>query len=175
MALVATERCEQDYVDAQGHLDAIRLQHEDVHRAQWEAHQRAAEVAQLQKELADAKLNLFEEKRNVLNLLAETDNLKVQELKDRKKIRYLLNAGDRGEESETTYFRDRLDKRVVRGADDAPRVEKHILNNQPPPVADIVNLPDEVEALRLTVAALRTQLSEQVNMRFCVSLREYST
>jgi hypothetical protein len=37
----------------------------------------------------------------------------VRELKDRKKIRFLLALGDAPQE-EITYFRDRLDKRLVK-------------------------------------------------------------
>ncbi|TPX62336.1 hypothetical protein PhCBS80983_g00448 [Powellomyces hirtus] len=155
------ERCEQEYADSQAHIDDIRIQHEDVHRTQWEAHTRAGEVAELQTRLSEAQVALFEEKRNVLRLLAEAEELKVQELKDRKKIRYLLNLGLKPE-AETTYFRDRLDKRIVkvaRGGDSA-ELEKEILNNQPEG-ADLEILSDEIEGLKLTVSSLRAQLADQ--------------
>lgn len=71
-----SEKCEQDYQDALSHIDTIRIQHDEVHRTSWEAHKRAGEMADLQKALSDAEVALFEEKRNVLKLLAENDELK---------------------------------------------------------------------------------------------------
>lgn len=40
----------------------------------------------------------------------------VQELKDRKKIRFLLSVAEsgRGSEDQVTYFKERLDKRLVK-------------------------------------------------------------
>jgi hypothetical protein len=46
-----------------------------------------------------------------LNL--STQSTLVQELKDRKKIRFLLSLSGAPEE-EVTYFRERLDKRLVK-------------------------------------------------------------
>ncbi|KAJ3171579.1 Coiled-coil domain-containing protein 77 [Geranomyces variabilis] len=155
------ERCEEEYAAATAQIDSIRISHEDVHRTQWEAHKRASEVAELQDRLSAAQVALFEEKKNVLRLLAEADELKVQELKDRKKIRYLLNLGLKPE-NETTYFRDKLDRRIVKVArDDTGDGAEHDAFNSLTPDADLEILSDEVEGLKLTVSSLRAQFADQ--------------
>ena len=85
-------------------------------------------------------------------------------MKDRNKIRYLLALSGAAEE-EITYFRDRLDKRLIRipyqghtkktanmTAEDKKRFEDQ----------DIVIMEDEVQSLQLKILALETQLNEQV-------------
>ncbi|TPX71511.1 hypothetical protein SpCBS45565_g01048 [Spizellomyces sp. 'palustris'] len=181
------ERCEHDYKEALEKIDAIRIPHDDAHRVAWEAHKRAEEVASLQKALSDAELALFDEKRAFLKLLAENDELKgkylvmeveltpiyeakltarsVQELKDWKKIRYLLKIAP-CPEPETTYFREKLDKRLVKvsrgkeermeGMDKGEGIGMGNLDQR-----DMIIMEDEIEALKLTVTSLRTQLEEQ--------------
>ncbi|KNC97914.1 uncharacterized protein SPPG_09420 [Spizellomyces punctatus DAOM BR117] len=159
------ERCEHDYKEALDKIDALRIPHDDAHRVTWEAHKKAEEVASLQKALRDAELALFDEKRAFLKLLAENDELKVQELKDRKKIRYLLKIAP-CPEPETTYFREKLDKRLVKisrgkekpveGRDKGEGIGVGNLDQR-----DMIIMEDEIEALKLTVTSLRTQLEEQ--------------
>lgn len=112
----------------------------------------------------------------------------VQELRDRRKIRYLLSISNIPED-ETTYFRDQLDKRLVR-ISSKPTVKRSVAvdGGEPVPTGvvrpgkenkasngtkdvrgeqekeqerDIVIMEDEIEALKLTVTSLRAQLSEQ--------------
>ncbi|KAI8826843.1 uncharacterized protein EV422DRAFT_549502 [Fimicolochytrium jonesii] len=157
------EKCEQDYTASASLIDTVRVHHDEVHQATWEAHKRAGEIADLQAALSEAEVALFEEKRRVLKLLAEVDELKVQELKDRKKIRYLLKIGSRPE-AETTYFRDQLDKRLVKIARDMgggiDEFDQAVLDRHTEE-EDIHIMEDEVAALKLTVSSLRTQLSDQ--------------
>ncbi|KAI9093069.1 hypothetical protein DFS34DRAFT_652657 [Phlyctochytrium arcticum] len=131
------DQWEKDYQDVLDKIDCVRLQHEDAHRVAWEAHKRTAEIADLQKALSDA-----------------------EELKDRKKIRYLLKITPTPE-NETTYFRNKLDKRLV-------EVENEPLQKMTRNGRDEDSIPmdrdDEIESLRVNLASLRTQLEEQTQM-----------
>lgn len=85
-------------------------------------------------------------------------------MKDRNKIRYLLALSGAAEE-EVTYFRDRLDKRLIRipyhghakKTASMTAEEKQKWEDQ-----DIIIMEDEVQSLQLKVLALETQLNEQV-------------
>ncbi|KAJ3262619.1 Coiled-coil domain-containing protein 77 [Boothiomyces macroporosus] len=75
-------------------------------------------VYSLQQALGDFQAAVFEERKHTLAIVAENDALKsntslriVQELKDRKKIRFLLSLSGSPEE-EVTYFRDRQGPRL---------------------------------------------------------------
>ncbi|KAJ3281843.1 Coiled-coil domain-containing protein 77 [Borealophlyctis nickersoniae] len=185
------EQCEQDYQDAIDRMTGLGIPHDETHKVAWEAHKRAGEVAELQQALSDAQAALFEERRAMLRVMAENDQLKgkrlkdnmhyfpftakllwvltldkrtrpVQELKDRKKIRYLLSITGAPEE-ETTYFRDKLDKRLVKVARGSSRGERagKQTSDQKSEERDIIVLEDEVVALKLKLASLQTQLDEQ--------------
>ncbi|KAI8807151.1 hypothetical protein BJ742DRAFT_813626 [Cladochytrium replicatum] len=150
------EHVNSDYDDALNRIAELRITHEEHHKTRWELRKREEEIAQLQRTLADERARAFEERKNLLAVIAENDGLKVQELKDRKKIRYLLSVSGTPQE-ETTYFRDLLDKRLV-------RVHR---KTQPPGAKqstderDLIILEDEIEGLKLNVSALQTQLEEQ--------------
>ncbi|GIM05695.1 hypothetical protein Vretimale_10129 [Volvox reticuliferus] len=59
---------------------------------EWEARKRAEEVRELQKALSDAHNFLFDERQRLLALQAENDELRLQEIQDRKTIQQLLAA-----------------------------------------------------------------------------------
>ncbi|KAJ3116471.1 Coiled-coil domain-containing protein 77, partial [Nowakowskiella sp. JEL0407] len=171
------EKSEADYAAAIAKIDSLQLSHEQFHKSQWELLKRESEINELQKELSDYKDFAFEERKKLLNVLAENDTLKIQELKDRKKIRYLLSISGTSPH-ETTYFRDQLDKRLVKiGKENAipeegrKRVKKDVQDKSAPEQHDqhkihsadreVVILEDEIEGLKLTVLGLQTQLDEQ--------------
>ena len=52
------------------------------------------EITDLQKALSDAHVYLWEEREKGQKLQAENDELKVQELEDRRKIQHLLSLVD---------------------------------------------------------------------------------
>ncbi|KAJ1332086.1 hypothetical protein BSLG_009019 [Batrachochytrium salamandrivorans] len=105
----------------------------------------------MQQALSDFQTALFDERKHTLRIVADNDQLKIQELKDRKRFGFVVAKG--APEEEVTYFRDRLDKRLVKIA----RIEKGKIEEQ-----DLIILEDEVQGLKLTVSALQTQLDEQV-------------
>ncbi|KAI8915140.1 hypothetical protein BC831DRAFT_516843, partial [Entophlyctis helioformis] len=156
------ETAEEEYQHAMEHIEQLRMSHEETHKLSWELHKRSQEVVEMQQALSDFQTALFEERKHTLRIVAENDQLKVQELKDRKKIRFLLSLSGAPEE-EVTYFRDRLDRRLVKIA----RVQGsgHELEDKDMRLRleerDLVILEDEVQGLRLTVSSLQAQQDEQ--------------
>lgn len=88
------KRCEiqQSPFDPEALFDCSILQAQNVelHKLRWEARSREEEIRELQKALSDAKLYLYDEREHVLKLQAENDDLKAQEIEDRKRIAHLL-------------------------------------------------------------------------------------
>ncbi|KAK5673515.1 hypothetical protein QVD99_000955 [Batrachochytrium dendrobatidis] len=117
----------------------------------------------MQQALSDFQTALYDERKHTLRIVAENDELKIQELKDRKKIRFLLSLSGAPQE-EVTYFRDRLDQRLVKIAR-VPLEPKTAVSNKAErkkiEEQDLIILEDEVQGLRLTVLSLQTQLDEQ--------------
>ncbi|KAH9249998.1 hypothetical protein BASA81_012246, partial [Batrachochytrium salamandrivorans] len=157
------ESSENEFQSATQRIDQLSISHNDSHKLSWELHKRAQEVVEMQQALSDFQTALFDERKHTLRIVADNDQLKIQELKDRKKIRFLLSLGGAPEE-EVTYFRDRLDKRLVKiarvskgpASGISDKIEKGKIEEQ-----DLIILEDEVQGLKLTVSALQTQLDEQ--------------
>ncbi|ORY48279.1 hypothetical protein BCR33DRAFT_714666 [Rhizoclosmatium globosum] len=157
------ERVEAEFADALDKVDSLKVAHAEHHQLAWQVHRREAEVAQLQQALSDAQVQVFDERKQLLRVIAENDQLKIQELKDRKKIRYLLSMTG-NLEPEITYFRDRLNKRLVKIGSEGDMTKpppQQATNRLSPADRDILILEDEIESLRLTVSSLHTQLDEQ--------------
>ncbi|CAG8621469.1 15104_t:CDS:10 [Rhizophagus irregularis] len=88
------ERCEtaeQEYKDAIDAFDKCKIAHEEHYKLAWDLQQRLQEIADLQKDLNDTQLFLTEERKRFMKVVAENDELRVQELQDRRKIHYLLS------------------------------------------------------------------------------------
>ena len=75
-----TEKAEQDYQDALKAIEDIKISHEEYHRLTWELHQRLNEIADLQKALSDAQTFLFEERKQLLKVMAENDDLRGERM-----------------------------------------------------------------------------------------------
>lgn len=71
-------------------VDALVESRQEEHSLLWELKRSSEEVHTLQKALSDAHAFLFEERERLLTLQAENDELKIQELEDRKRIQHLL-------------------------------------------------------------------------------------
>ncbi|KAJ1562742.1 Coiled-coil domain-containing protein 77 [Nowakowskiella sp. JEL0078] len=154
------ERADQDYDDALNRIDILKIAQEDYHRSQWELLKREAEIAELQNLLSDHRERAFDERKQLLKIMAENDHLKVMELKDRKKIRYLLSVSGNSP-SEITYFRDLIDKRLVRIHQTGENKNSSKSSKENHQERDIVILEDEIEGLKLNLTAVQTQLDEQ--------------
>lgn len=84
-----------------------------LHRTKWDLRVRQEEIVELQNALSDANVHLFKEREQALRLLAENDQLKIQELEDRKKIQHLL-ALTKPVAQEVTFFRDCRPNKVTK-------------------------------------------------------------
>ncbi|KAL7749923.1 hypothetical protein RI367_004799 [Sorochytrium milnesiophthora] len=190
-------------------VDALKPVHAETHTLSWQLHQRNLDVRQLQATISDLQTQVLDERKLVVRAMAENDELRVQELKDRRKIRWLLalTAGNnvhatddtaalqQPQAGDVTYFRDTLHKRFVKArseirlkatatttttAPTASTQRQRRTSQEPsrsrspsrPPAVTVdedplmgsepgLTLKDEVEVLRTTVEALRTQLAEQ--------------
>ena len=168
------EKSEQDYQDALEYLDKIKVSHKEYHELAWTLHQRNQEVASLQQAVSDAQAQVFEERKQLLKSLAENDELRLQELRDRKKVRYLLATHGFPDEDETTYFKDELEKRFVRrphssdhtAARKAGRTSGSAGQQHRDAYYDNLEMIDgeDAETLRLRCKAMKAQLDEQRQM-----------
>ncbi|GLC41905.1 hypothetical protein PLESTB_001046000 [Pleodorina starrii] len=84
------EGFEAERAELLSRLDQCAVQGAELHVLEWEARKRAEEVRELQKALSDAHNYLFDERQRLLALQAENDELRLQELQDRKTIQQLL-------------------------------------------------------------------------------------
>ncbi|KAJ3060426.1 Coiled-coil domain-containing protein 77, partial [Podochytrium sp. JEL0797] len=156
------ERVEADFQTALDSIDALKIPHKEHHALAWQVHRREAEVADIQQALSDAQVQVFDERKQLLRVIAENDELKIQELKDRKKIRYLLSmTGNTTPDPEVTYFRDRLHKRLVKMGPESKLNEPPSTTPHTTDPHSILLLEDELTSLRLTISSLHTHLSEQ--------------
>jgi hypothetical protein len=87
-------------------------------------------------------------------------------LKDRNKIRYLLALSGAPEE-EVTYFRDKLDKRLIKVPKMIDANSKDI--NKQFDDQDLIIMEEEIQSLLLKVSACETQLNEQVILNSLIS------
>ncbi|KAJ1342159.1 hypothetical protein BSLG_003286 [Batrachochytrium salamandrivorans] len=141
------ESSENEFQSATQRIDQLSISHNDSHKLSWELHKRAQEVVEMQQALSDFQTALFDERKHTLRIVADNDQLK---------------SG--APEEEVTYFRDRLDKRLVKiarvskgpASGISDKIEKGKIEEQ-----DLIILEDEVQGLKLTVSALQTQLDEQ--------------
>jgi coiled-coil domain-containing protein 77 len=171
-------------------LDAIGIRRAEQHQSEWELKKRTEEVAELQKALSDAHAYLFEERDRLLAMQAENDELKLQEVEDRRRIQHLLQLMNPSEQ-EVTFSRDAppetiaLHPKATAQADlrrrehqqqqrgPAPHYPAANMSHLPPPHAQqppqaservmrTVFLPAaNTESLILKIESLQAQLNEQ--------------
>lgn len=83
----------------------IEVSYEQLHKAKWDLHVKEEEISELQKGLSDANVYLFDEREQVLRLQAEIDQLKMEQMEDRRRIQHLL-ALTQPVKQEVTFFKD---------------------------------------------------------------------
>ena len=96
---------EQEMREMVTRVDAVANTQEAQHKIQWESQKRMDEVTDLQKALSDSHVYLWEEREKVQRQQAEIDELKMQEVEDRRKIQHLLSLAHPVVQ-DTTYVRD---------------------------------------------------------------------
>ncbi|XP_074727739.1 coiled-coil domain-containing protein 77 isoform X2 [Strix uralensis] len=153
-------------------------EHEDLHKLQWEIHQREEEIVELQKALSDMQVYLFQEREHVLRLYSENDRLKIRELEDRKKIQHLL-ALVRTDKGEVTYFHKEPPHKVTVLQRPAKSRESHEQNDtsrtgtkrstsKPAAKGNKPESPERYQrdnqTLLLQVEALQAQIEEQTRL-----------
>lgn len=158
-------------------VESIGVSRAELHQTTWEAKKRTEEVQELQKALSDAHTYLFDERERLLAMQAENDELKLQEVEDRRRIQHLL-ALLQPSEQEITFSRDAppdvmlLYSKGSGAAACAPGA--HAAGPAPPPphmqqppqpcerVMRTVYLPvANTETLILKIESLQAQLNEQ--------------
>jgi coiled-coil domain-containing protein 77 len=86
-------------------MDDLEGTRQEYYKLKWELTKRDEQIDELQRALSDAHVFLYEEREQVLKLAAENDELRIQEVEDRKRIQHLL-ALTQPVSQEVTYFRD---------------------------------------------------------------------
>jgi hypothetical protein len=71
----------------------MRAPSSERHKTRWQYLRAEAEVVDLQTALSDAKIALFDEREKVVQLCAENDSLKIQEMEDRTRCELPTNDG----------------------------------------------------------------------------------
>lgn len=183
------ESSEAEMRGLESRIDACAASQAAQHKARWETLKRMDEITDLQKALSDSHIYLWEERENCQRLQAENDELRIQELEDRRKIQHLLSLVDPLVQ-DTTYVRDSAPETMTlhpharstttpvaagshrsngprRGGGSGGGGEGVVagtagVHSDGTRVLRTVYMPNEqVDALLLTVESLRTQLQQQ--------------
>lgn len=193
------EASEEEMRGLHKRIDACAATQASQHKQRWETLKRMDEITDLQKALSDSHIYLWEEREKCQKLQAENDELKIQELEDRRKIQHLLSLVDPLVQ-DTTYVRDTPPDTMTlhphaKATTTGAAAGSHRASGSggaggggsaggrggaaPPSdgsrVLRTVYLPNEqVDSLLLTVEALRTQLqqSEQLSRERVAALLE---
>ena len=83
----------------------VRTTQDEAHRQEWELQKRKDEIFELQRNLEEGKLRLFNERQEIISLIKENDRLKLKELEDRRKISELGALGEPVEQ-EIVFYKD---------------------------------------------------------------------
>jgi coiled-coil domain-containing protein 77 len=159
------EASEQEYQGFINALESIKISHEEQHGLRWALHKKDIEILELQRSLSETQTFLLEERKQLLRVISDNDELKVQELKDRKKIRYLLSVhGVEAAEKETTYFIPSLAKRYVRREDGKENNNENCISTKidTKGVSFFDDSVEDEQTLKLRIQALKAEKEEQV-------------
>lgn len=185
---------EDELQQMRSRVEACETSQAAQHKARWELHKRMEEITDLQKALSDSHVYLWEERERCQRLQAENDELKIQEVEDRRKIQHLLSLVEPVMQ-DVTYIRDGAPEtmtlhaharatttsapasRSVRAAAPAPAGSAGGAGGtgERPRVLRTVYLPNEkVDSLLLTIESLRAQMqqSEQLARERVAALLE---
>lgn len=73
---IAIERAEADFQTCLESVEHVKISQQEFHKLQWELHQRLNEINDLQQALSDSQTFLFEERKQLLKVIAENDELR---------------------------------------------------------------------------------------------------
>jgi coiled-coil domain-containing protein 77 len=86
-------------------LQLCDVKHSDMHKLQWMLGEREEELFAHQRAVKDKDLQIFDVQEELLQLRTENQQLRVQEMEDRKRIQHLLSL-TQPVTQETTFMRD---------------------------------------------------------------------
>ena len=96
---------EHEIVGLRERVETCETSQAAQHKQRWELHKRMEEITDLQKALSDSHVYLWDERERCQRLQAENDELKIQEVEDRRKIQHLLSMVEPVMQ-DVTYLRD---------------------------------------------------------------------
>ena len=67
---------ESDFQTVLDQISQLRVSHDETHQLSWELHKRSKDIVDLQQALSDFQIALFEERKQLLQVVAENDQLK---------------------------------------------------------------------------------------------------
>eukprot|EP01083_Nonionella_stella_P072056 194019_1 len=155
--------------------------HEILHSLEKEVAQAEREVEDLQKSLSDAHVYLFDEREEVMKLTAENDQLEINELENRRKIRELLALTDPKSDMHTDIAKKRASKKKKRSIPKMnPQISSHSsitngvsttendedtgnLQKSDVQIRTIVLPNESADSLKQVIESLKRQLEEQVS------------
>lgn len=70
------DKAQQDFAEVLSKLDDVKISHGETHKLHWELNSRMNEIADLQATISDCQTALFEERKQLLKVVAENDELK---------------------------------------------------------------------------------------------------
>eukprot|EP00164_Ancoracysta_twista_P025250 GFYU01048353.1.p1 GENE.GFYU01048353.1~~GFYU01048353.1.p1 ORF type:complete len:456 (+),score=155.02 GFYU01048353.1:67-1368(+) len=149
-------------------LDEMRISRQDYRKKEWELRHRREDIEELQQALSEANMKICQERERNLKLLAENDQLRIQEVESRRRISDLLVLTQPATQ-EVTYFRDcRPDKMAhYPRTSNGPNDQQHAPQPRRTPeegrrVLRTIYLPNEqLDNCYLTIESLQAQLEEQ--------------
>ncbi|KAJ1987184.1 hypothetical protein H4R33_002973 [Dimargaris cristalligena] len=160
------ERSDAFYHDFELQLDRCKVTQNEYIRTQLELQQRLVEMAELQTTLQKTQEALIQEKQRVFELSKENDGLKIRELEDRKKARYLLSVIKRLESDGSVEYTPASVSRTKRARLDNSYY--HSPNPKASPMVsplsdemDSIQLQHRAQSLQLRVESLESQLVDQ--------------
>ena len=145
-----TQQTEQSFRDAIERINHLKISQEEHHQLKYELGRQDSEISALKQALVSCRQTSLLERRHIMKIMAENDEMRIQELKDRKKINFLLNFDD--VDDQVTYFRDKLNKNYIRVGKSPNATD----GSEP----ELVILQDELQELKLLNSSLENQLKD---------------
>jgi coiled-coil domain-containing protein 77 len=67
---------ESDLTNSIEQVDALRVSHEESHKLSWELEKKSRQVTELQQAMSDFQVALYDERKQLLAVVAENDSFK---------------------------------------------------------------------------------------------------
>ena len=141
------QQAEKDYQESIERVEKLQISQDEHCKQSYQIISKTNEVYQLQSALADLQQSLLVERKHTLDIMAENEKLRIQSLKDGKKIDFLLNLGQ-SKHSGVTFFKDKIGTRFI-------KVQKSKLEAS----TDLILFDDELEKQKLLEISLQAEIT----------------